>query len=279
MNYVWAALSFVLLLIAALSALRWIDRRNDEAVWQDLVVQAGTSRGYYDPEMVRDLPDAAQRYFNFSIEPGSALVPALELEMSGELALGSIDDPKFTPMRARQILAPPHGLVWRVLAGAISGSDGVTSSGSWTRFWLFGVIPVVRVGDNGDHHRSAFGRVVAEGAFWTPAMLLPSDHVRWEAIDDNTAKAIVSFSGFEQEVSVTVAANGQPKHVAISRWSNENDERVYRFQPFGGYLSEFRKFGGYTLPTYVEGGNHFGTDEYFPFYKAKVAEIRLITAD
>jgi len=276
MTYVWIAVAIVTSIIAALLALRWIDGRNDERVWQNLIVQAGVSWGNYDPAMVRSLPEPAQRFFNFSIAPGSPLVPAAELDMRGELGLGSIDDPKYTPMSAHQILAPPHGLVWRINVGAISGSDGATSSTSWTRFWLFGVFPVVRVGDNNDHHRSAFGRVVAEGVFWTPAMLLPSDHVRWETIDENSARAVVTYGKLEQEVEVTVALNGQPEHVVISRWSNENTHREYRLQPFGGYTGDFRQFGGYMLPTSVEGGNHFGTDEYFPFYKAKVTAIRLL---
>lgn len=31
---------------------------------------------------------------------------------------------------------------------------------------------------------------------------------------------------------------------------------------------------GYRLPTRVECGNHFGTDDYFPFFKAEIADIR-----
>jgi hypothetical protein len=276
MTYLWIALAVATFLLAVLLGLRWADSHNDELTWRELINQAGVSANRYDPDMVRSLPDPAQRYFNFSIAPGTPLVPAVELVMHGELGLGSIDDPRYSPMSAHQILAPPHGLVWRIRAGAISGSDGATSSMSWTRFWLFGLIPVVRVSDDQDHHRSAFGRVVAEGAFWTPAMLLPGNEVRWEAVDTETARAIVTYAGFEQSVDLTVAPNGQPEHIVIPRWSNENPAREYRFQPFGGYLRNFRKFGGYTLPTSVEGGNHFGTDQYFPFYKAQVTEIRLL---
>lgn len=277
MTHFWIAVAIGMLIIGGLAGLRWIDIRNDEAVWQELIAQAGVSRGHYDPAMVRDLPDAAQRYFNFSIAPGASLVPAVELDMLGELGLGTIDDPKYRPMKAHQVLAPPHGLVWRVRVGAIIGSDGATSTSSWTRLWLFGFIPVVRVSDDNDHHRSAFGRVVAEAAFWTPAMLLPGDFVRWESIDENTARAIVTYRDFEQEVDLTVAPSGQPQYVVISRWSNQNAGREYRLQPFGGYLNDFRRFGGYTLPTSVEGGNHFGTDEYFPFFRATVTDIRLLS--
>jgi hypothetical protein len=275
--YVWVFVGVCALAMAALLGLRWIDKRNDRKAWRELIVQAGAARDAYDPAMIRALPEPAQRYFNFSIASGTPLVPAVELEMSGTLGLGSIQNPDYKAMIAHQILAPPHGLVWRVRVGTLSGSDGATSSTSWTRFWLFGFLPVVRVSGDEDHHRSAFGRVVAEAAFWTPAMLLPGDHVRWEAVAENAARAVVTYGNFEQEVELTVAEDGQPESVVISRWSNENPTREYRLQPFGGYLSDFREFGGYRLATSVEGGNHFGTDEYFPFYRVQVTGLRLIT--
>lgn len=157
--------------------------------------------------------------------------------------------------------------------GPISGSDGALPDKSWTRFWLFGLMPVVRV-DGLDHHRAAFGRVVAEGAFWAPASLLPGEFVRWEPIDENSARAVVTFGSFEQAVDVTVDEAGAPTMVVIQRWSNANSAKLYREQPFGGYLSEFHEFGGYRLPTRVEGGNLIGTPDYFPFFKADVTAIR-----
>jgi hypothetical protein len=115
---------------------------------------------------------------------------------------------------------------------------------------------------------------VAEGAFWAPASLLPSNTVRWEHVNDDIARAIVSFADFEQAVEITVGKDGQPTRVVIQRWSNENSERTFREQPFGGDLFEFRDFGGYRLPTRVEGGNHIGTRNYFPFYRATVTAVR-----
>ena len=276
MTYFWIVFSVFVLLVGCLFGLRWLDDRNDEATWQYLVDQANSSSGKFDPELIGELPEPARRYFGFTIEPGAPIVSAVELEMTGELGQGSLDELKYSPMTARQILAPPHGLVWRVRSGALAGSDGATPTSSWTRFWLFGLLPVVRAGDNEDHRRSAFGRVVAEAAFWTPAMLLPGEQVRWEPVDDNTARAIVSSNGLEQNVDVTVAPDGAPTQVVISRWSNENPDREYRLQPFGGYSKDFQKFGGYTLPTSVEGGNHFGTDKYFAFFKARITKIRFV---
>jgi hypothetical protein len=53
-------------------------------------------------------------------------------------------------------------------------------------------------------------------------------------------------------------------------------EKAYQFQPFGGYLSEFRTIQGHRIPTHVETGNFFGTDAYFPFFVVDVPEISLL---
>lgn len=73
-----------------------------------------------------------------------------------------------------------------------------------------------------------------------------------------------------------MANDGQPTRVVLQRWNNENHERVFRSQPFGGELADFRQLGGYRLPTRVEGGNPIETRRYFPFFKAKVTAIRFL---
>ena len=273
----WLALIALTLLIGAAMLASWraLDRRADRNSWNSLVELAGPARGRFDPAAIASLPEPAQRYFRYTIRPGALLHRAVEIEMNGEMGLGTKDAPNYRAMSAQQVLAPPYGLVWQLEAGPVSGSDGALPDRSWTRFWLFGFVPIVRVGGSDDHRRSAFGRVVAEGAFWAPASLLPGATVRWEPLDGNRARAIVAFAGFEQAVDITVADDGRPTRVVIQRWSNENAQKVFREQPFGGDLSDFRDFGDYRLPTRVEGGNHIGTNDYFPFFKATVTSIRL----
>jgi hypothetical protein len=183
-------------------------------------------------------------------------------------------------MRARQILAPPHGFVWLLSTGRgtmrLTGSDGLVSGRSWSRFWLLGMVPVGRAGGNADHLRSAFARAVAETMFWAPAALLPGEGVEWEAAGPDAARATLRHDGLSQAVEVTVDADGRPTQVAMARWTDANPERVYRLQPFGGYLSDFREFEGFLLPTRVEGGNMFGTGDYFPFYRVEVTDIRFL---
>lgn len=257
----------------ALVALLLGDQRADGAEWRRLAALQPLAPRGFSGDLIAGLPEPAQRYFRFMIAPGTPLLRVAEIEMTGQFGLGTRDKPSYQPMFARQILAAPHGFVWamRTCGGMpVSGSD----SGLWTRFRIFGLIPVARVGAAPDHTRSAFGRYVAEAVAWTPAALLPGPWVSWEPVDDDTARVTVRHGDLSQAVEVTVDRDGRPVVASLQRWSNANPDKVHRLQPFGAFLSDFREVGGYRLPFRVEAGNLFGTDDYFPFFLADVTAIR-----
>jgi hypothetical protein len=259
--------------LTSLAVLLFLDRRADRVERQRLTALQPAAPEPFDPGMVADLPEPARRYFAYTIRPGTPLLPVAEIDMRGQFSLGTKEAPNYQPMEARQILAAPEGFVWamRTRGGLpISGSD----SRRWTRFRLFGLIPVARLGGDPDHARSAFGRYVAEAVFWTPAALLPGPDVSWEAVDETTARVRVLHGALEQAVDVTVDAEGRPLQVSLQRWSDANPDKVHRLQPFGGVMSDFRDVDGYRLPFRVEGGNMFGTEAYFPFFRAEVTGIR-----
>ena len=273
-----AAIALPLLLAAVQRARFQADRRAAREAEARLLATAGGLPERFDPAMVDSLPEPARRFFRFAIAPGARLARVARIHMGGELSLGTREAPDYRPMRARQVLAAPHGLVWQVQAGSgamrVSGSDAMVGGHSWTRFWLLGLVPVVRAGGDVDHLRSSFGRVVAEAAFWTPAALLPQAGVQWSRVDADTAHAVVTHGGMRQELDIGLDAQGQPLWVCMPRWSNANPQHVFRWQPFGGELSDFRVVDGCTVPFRVDGGNFFRTPGYFPFY-ARVQEMQL----
>ncbi|MBW6390063.1 DUF6544 family protein [Billgrantia antri] len=280
MAYLATAVGLLLVAALAMQAWRLADTRARDKAWAWLQSQAPSTVEEFDPAMVEALPEAARRYFLYTIAPGTPLHVVSEIRMSGEIGLGTKGAPGYRPMQARQILAPPHGFIWHLeRAGAglmqMSGSDGMANGRSWTRFWLNGTLPVARAGGDDNHLRASFGRAVAEAAFWAPAALLPQHGVHWEeAGEPNLARAIITHGTLEQAIEIAVAENGQPRWVKFQRWSNANPEKEWRLQPFGGYLDDFQNFEGFTLPTRVDGGNHFGTEAYFPFFRARVEEVR-----
>lgn len=263
----------------ALTIWRQADHRADRAEMDRLLAMQPSAPSQFTADMVAGLPEPARRYFTFAVIEGTSLYTVAQIEMQGQFSPGTKDAPNYMDMEASQMLAAPVGFVWEMSGGAgltvMSGSDG----GHWTRFWLAGVAPVARFGGNPDHTRSAYGRYVAEAAFWTPAALLPDRGAIWEAVDENSARYTMTFQGIAQSVDVTVDAEGRPIKVYFQRWSNANPEGVHRLQPFGGFPSDFQEVQGFRVPMHVEAGNFFGTNAYFPFYIADVSEVRFpITA-
>ena len=267
-------LSTVALSLIGLSGLwRLSDVRAERRARQALISLCSIGPAVYDPAMVDGLPEPAQRFFNFTIQPGTPLHPVVEIEMEGELSLGTRERPNYRPMRARQLLAAPHGFIWSLRWNGVRGSDGALPDRSWTRFWLLGLLPVVRA-SGPDHQRSSFGRLIADSTFWAPASMLPGRYVSWQTLGENSARAVAQYGDLEQAIDLHVAETGQPERIVFQRWSNANPERRHHLQPFGGDFSDFESFEGYRLPTTVVAGNHYGSDDYFPFFKARVTRVR-----
>ena len=270
-------MAFVLVLFfltgLALSVWRLLDHRADLKAMHELAVSQPAQPPTFTADMIAHLPEPARRYFLYTIKPGTPLSSVASITMVGRFGMGNRDKPNYLDFTATQVLAMPAGFVWKMRARRglmrLSGSD----SQGWTRFWLMGLLPIARLGGNPDHTRSAFGRYVAEAVFWTPAAVLPCPGIVWEGLESDRARVTVKYRGLSQSVDLTVGADGQPTQVCFERWSNANPEKQHRLQPFGGYLSEFRYFGGFRLPTHVEAGNHFATDQYFPFFVADVTAV------
>ncbi|MGC9386255.1 MAG: DUF6920 family protein, partial [Hydrogenovibrio sp.] len=103
-----------------------------------------------------------------------------------------------------------------------------------------------------------------------------SYNVTWQALDDQRAQVTLAYQNLSQTITLVVSEDGQPQEVHFMRWSDANPDKIHRLQPFGGRLKDFREVDGFRLPFDVEGGHHFGTDDGFTFFKAKVKSIRFV---
>lgn len=229
-------------------------------------------RETFTEELLEDLPEIAQRYFRHAIRPGTPLATTVRLTMEGTFLLGDRDGGlQEYHMDARQVLAPPSAFVWMAVMRSglmrISGSDVLVEGQAWTRFWMNGLIPAADARSSPDIVRSARARAAME-AIWVPASLLPSNEVKWEQTGPDMAR--LRFQTGIEPVDLTLDADGCVKRIVTMRWSDANPEKVFRLQPFGGTVESEARFDGFTIPSELMVGNHFGTDAYLPFFQARV---------
>ncbi|WP_415156120.1 DUF6544 family protein [Maritalea sp.] len=279
--YFLYAIYFVGAAIALLVAIglwfNYSDRRALVAVNKEIWQYKDLATGVYDPAMVGGLPEGVQRYFSFMIAPGALLKTINRIEMVGEFGLGDVNKHNYFAFDGIQYNAAPQGFTWSLKTKdnlmAMNGDDTFWAGEAWTKFWLLWVFPVARAGGISDYQRSGFGRVVTEMAAWSPVSLLPQFGAQWEQLSPNLIRATVRAHGLEQAVDITIDARGAPTAFLIQRWSNSNASQVFKLQPFGGVAHTYATVDGITFVSEVEAGNHFGTPDYFPFFKAKVTKF------
>lgn len=244
-------------------------------VWSQIEAMADSNSYGFDPESVSDLPEIAQRYFNHAIAPGTPLAKTVELDMSGVFHLGDAAAHKTFAMEARQILSPPWAFVWlpTLKSGpmTIMGADSYFDGQGAMHFWMQGLIPLVQVANNEDINHAAAMRPMIESV-WSPASLLPENGAIWTQTGPDTAEIRFANDPYDMAMNITLSPEGTVQSVVGMRWSDANSEKIYRLQPFGGRMLAEKTFGGYTIPSQLEVGNHFGTDDFFAFFVATVGK-------
>ncbi len=254
-------------------ALRTREEKALEPLWNALS-QPGDATPF-DPVMLDGLPPPAQRYLRHAIAPGTPLAPAVRLTMHGAMRLQPGADP--IPMQAEQILAPPRGLVWKARVGSgatrIRGFDRYGDGAGAMRWWLWGIVPLVRA-SGPDVTRSAAGRVAGEAILMPPA-LLPQQGAVWEAVDDRTARVHLQVDGERVASTLTVDDEGRLERVRVARWREGDKARPAGYAPFD--VDEFggwRTFGGYTIPTRFRAGWGLDEKDAFAFFYADIDTAR-----
>jgi hypothetical protein len=241
--------------------------------WSSVAAGAQPSGEVFDPASVGELPEIARRYFNHAIAAGTSLKSVIELEMEGTFVLGDKNSQQIYSMTARQILRPPSDFVWipQMKKGLvrISGSDALVDGEAWSRFWLMGLVPVANAQGSPDIARSAAFRSAMESV-WVPPSLLPRNKVLWEQTGPDTARVRLQRTDPEIALDLTLGADGSVREIVGQRWSNANPQGIFKLQPFGGSVTAERTFGGYTIPSRLEVGNHYGTGDYLPFFRAEL---------
>ena len=72
---------------------------------------------------------------------------------------------------------------------------------------------------------------------------------------------------------MTVNGTGRLQAVELDRWGNP-DHGPFRLTRFGGFVDEESTFGGYTIPSRLRIGWHFGSDRF-----ARDGELFRVTID
>lgn len=226
----------------------------------------------FGPGQLTGLPDAARRYLEHAIAPGTALASAVRLRMHGDIKLQ-----RWFPFSAEQVICWERGMIWRATVRMhglpIRGFDRLIDGEGEMQWKLLGLVPVITAAGP-DITRSAAGRIEAESV-WLPSVLC-SDDVSWTAPDSSQAHACLTVLGERAELVLAVDGVGRLESIGLKRWGNP-EGADFHYVDFGGFVEDEGTFGGYTIPTRLRVGWHFGTEDFGPdgeFFRVTIDDAR-----
>jgi hypothetical protein len=225
----------------------------------------------FESANVADAPEPARRYLGHAIGPRTQLASAVRLRMHGEIKLG-----RWLPFTAEQVIHAERGFIWsatvRLFGIAIfRGFDRLVDGEGMMRWKLLGIIPVV-TGAGRDITRSATGRLEAE-SLWLPSVLARRDRL-WAARDSRHADVTLRGRPDYPPIEFDIDPAGRLEAVKMQRWGNPGGG-AFRLVDFGGVMEAEGTFSGYTIPTRVRVGWHFGSPRFESdgeFFRATIDE-------
>ena len=149
----------------------------------------------YDAREREGLPTPVQRYFRAVLKDGQPIITAVTIDMAGTFNMSATDE-QWKPFTARQrVITRRPGFLWDAKISMLPGVrarvvDSYIVGKGLLHATVQGLFTVADVQGEGEIARGEFMRWFAEVA-WYPTALLPSQGVRWEAVDDHSANATV----------------------------------------------------------------------------------------
>lgn len=195
------------------------------------------------------LPAPVVRYFEFALEPGQPMVRGATVRQTGQFRMRP-GGGQSSFSATQYFTAPDPGFVWdarirmaplitvRVRDHYFDGSAAMLGK-------IASLVPVVNQRDTPGLASGALHRALMERA-WLPTSLLPSEGVRWDPIDDRSARATLTDAGISVSMDVHFGDAGEIVRVEADRMRDVDGEGVPT--PFVGYFGEYARMDGMMVP-------------------------------
>ncbi|UCV23850.1 DUF6920 family protein [Ferribacterium limneticum] len=236
--------------LSAYGAVRWADSTR----WLLARLEDGrmpTTATRYDAAELEGLPAPVQRYFHAVLTTGQPIVTAVSFDMTGTFNLSATGEQwKAFTSRQHVIIRRP-GFVWDARIAMLPGLtvrvvDSYIAGQGLLRAAILGLFKVADLSGEGEIARGEFMRFFAE-AVWYPTALLPSQGVRWAAVDARSAKATMADGPLTLTLLFRFNDEGLiDSFRAEARGSMVGKEMV--MAPWEGSFSDYRTRDGMRVP-------------------------------
>ena len=205
----------------------------------------------YDAREIEGLPAPVQRYFRLALKDGQPIITAVTIDMAGTFNMSATGE-QWKPFTSRQrVVTRRPGFLWDAKIAMLPGltarvADSYIAGKGLLHAAILGLFTVADISGDGEIARGEFMRYFAE-MLWYPTALLPSQGVRWKAVDDRSANATI----VDGPLTLTLLFRFNDAGLidsfrAEARGGMVGDEMV--MAPWEGNWSNYQTRDGMTVP-------------------------------
>lgn len=240
------AFAVIFLVAVGYGAFRWEDGTRE------LRARLDAARVPLHPQVVDfreldDLPPPVKRFFRKVLKDGQPMVAGARVRHSGTFNMGETTDQWKSFTSSQQVITQRPGFDWDGRVSLMPGfqvrvHDAYVAGEGILHATLFGLFSMVNLRGTGDVAKGELMRFFAEAA-WYPTALLPSQGVRWDAVDDHSARATLTegtivltmlFTFNPQGLIDTVRAEARGRTVGGAVIPTPWQGRVWNYEERGG---------------------------------------------
>ena len=236
---------------------------------------------HYDARELEGLPAPVQRYFRAVLKDGQPIIVAATMEQIGTFNL-SQNGEKWKPFTSQQrVVTRRPGFVWdaRIEIGpglAVRVHDAYVGGEGILRAAVLGLFTVADLHGPGDIAQGELMRFFAETA-WYPTALLPSQGVRWEAVDDHSAKATLVDGTLSLTVLFSFKEAGLIESVRIEARGATVGKTIV-MMPWEARMSGYQERDGMRVPLTGE-ASWLPPEGRRPYWRGTIASLAYVFSE
>jgi hypothetical protein len=225
----------------------------------------------YDPNEIEDLPAPVQRFFRAVLTEGQPIVTRVNLSQEGEINM-SETAAKWCPFTATQfVITQRPGFDWDArihMAPGLSAlvHDAYVLGAGILHASLVGLFTMADLHGTPAAAQGELLRFFAEGP-WYPTALLPSQGIRWEAIDDTSARGTMT----DGETTVSLVFGFNPEGTIATIKAAERYRGLVA-TPWEGQFWHYATRNGMQIPLEGEVAWH-PPEGLWPYWRGRVTKL------
>lgn len=224
-----------------------------ECIKKLYVTSKNTSHNQFSFDQIKSLPSPVQRYFRYSLNEGQHYISDVRLIHDGKFRQN--EHQKWMPIKGEEYFSTEQpGFIWigkiQLLPFIwITGLDKFIDGQGSFQIKLMSFVTIADAPKSKKLDEGELMRWLGETPLF-PTSLLPSNYLKWEDIDSNSARAVVNYAELTVNLIFYFSESGEIIKMEGNRYRSINNSYVK--EKWVGYYSNYTSIENMMIPMALE---------------------------